>query len=193
MRIPARHHRYSFADYLAVEEMSSVKHEFLDGEIYAMAGGSPLHAALSAAVVGRLLAAVRGGPCRVFSSDLRIRVLATGLATYPDVSVVCGPPRRDPDSPDTVTNPAVLVEVLGDSTLEYDLGEKFDHYRLIESLKEVVYVWQSERKIEIRRRQGAETWLPVAAGPGEVVRLEALGCDLAIDDLYDDATPPSSD
>jgi Uma2 family endonuclease len=191
MRVLARHHRYSFADYLAVEKMSTVKHEFLDGEIYAMAGGSPLHAALSIAVAGRLLEAVRGGPCRVFSSDLRIRVPATGLTSYPDVSVVCGPPLHDPEDPDTVTNPAVLVEVLSDSTLEYDLGEKFDHYKLIGSLREVVYVWQSERKIEVRQREGGETWVSVTARPGDIARLESLGCDLAIDDLYRDATPPS--
>jgi Uma2 family endonuclease len=191
MPVPARLHRYSFADYLAVEEMSTVKHEFLDGEIYAMAGGSPLHAALSIAVAARLLDAARGGPCRVFSSDLRIRVPATGLASYPDVSVVCGPPRRDPESPDTVTNPTLLVEVLSDSTIEYDLGEKFEHYKQIDTLKEVVFVWQSERKVAIRRREGVETWVSITAGPGSIVRLAALACDLTVDDLYRDATPPS--
>jgi Uma2 family endonuclease len=191
MPAPARFNRYSFADYLAVEEMSTVKHEFLDGEIYAAAGGSPLPAALSIAVAARLLDAVRGGPCRVFSSDLRIRVPATGLASHPDVSVACGPPRRDPESPDTVTNPTLLVEVLSDSTLDYDLGEKFEHYKQIDSLKEVVFVWQSERKIAIRRREGVETWVSITAGPGGIVRLAALGCDLAGDDLYRDATPPS--
>jgi Uma2 family endonuclease len=191
MLTPARRHRYSFADYLVVEEMSTVKHEFLDGEIYAMVGGSLLHAALSAAVLGRLLAAVRGGPCRVFSSDLRIRVLATGLATYPDASVVCGPPARDPESHETVTNPSVVVKVLSNSTMEYDLGEKFDHYKQVESLKEIVYVWQSEQRIEIRRREG-DTWISLSAGSGETAHLQSLGCDLAVDDLYREATPPSA-
>jgi Uma2 family endonuclease len=192
MTIPARLHRYTFADYLAVEEMSTVKHEFLAGEIYAMAGGSPLHAALSMAIGGRLLDAVRGGSCRVFSSDLRIRVLVTGLASYPDASVVCGLPTRDPESADTVTNPIVLVEVLSDSTLEYDLGEKFEHYKQIESLREVAYVWQSESRIEIRRREGPETWVSVTARSGEIARLESLGCEFAVDDLYREATPPSA-
>src|SRR3970040_481974 len=98
MSAPVRHHHYSFADYLAVEEMSAVKHEFLDGNIYAMAGGSPLHAALSVSVAAALLSSLRGRPCRVFSSDLRVRVAATGLATYPDVTVVCTELRHDPDS-----------------------------------------------------------------------------------------------
>jgi len=171
--------------------MSAVKHEFLGGEIYAMAGGSPLHAALAAALVGRLLDAVRGGPCRVFTSDLRIRVLATGLASYPDAAVVCGAPKRDPGSADTVTNPVVLVEVLSDSTMEYDLGEKFEHYKRIETLKAVVHVWQSEPRVEIRRREATDVWVSITAGPRDTARLEALGCDLAVDDLYREATPPA--
>jgi Uma2 family endonuclease len=126
----------------------------------------------------------------VFSSDLRVRVLATGLATYPDVSVVCGAPASDPDSRETVTNPVVVVEVLSDSTIDYDLGEKFEHYKKIETLMAVVYVWQQDRKIEIRRREG-QTWVSSFAGPGETARLEALGCGLPVDDLYREATPPS--
>ena len=191
MPTPARHHRYSFADYLAVEEISVVKHEFLGGEIYAMAGGSPLHAALSAAMVGRLLEAARGGPCRVFSSDLRIRVLATGLASYPDAAVVCGPLEHHPDSADTVTNPVLLVEVLSDSTEEYDLGEKFEHYTRIASLQEVVYVWQNERHIEVRRRVN-DGWISSAAGSAGMVRMESLGCALDVDALYNEATPPTA-
>src|SRR3990172_1362679 len=104
MAAPAGLHRYSFADYLALEEASNTKHEFLSGEIYGMAGGTPEHAALSVAVSSVLRAQLRGGSCRVYSSDLRVRVLATGLATYPDVTVVCGELERDPDSPTTVVN-----------------------------------------------------------------------------------------
>jgi Uma2 family endonuclease len=116
-------------------------------------------------------------------------VRATGLASYPDVSVVYGPPLPDPDSPESVTNPSVLVEVLSDSTLEYDLGEKFEHYRQIPQA--VVYLWQAERRIEVRRRQPGGVWASVDARSGDVARLEALGCDLVVDDLYRDATPPS--
>src|SRR5438128_717933 len=121
MAVPVRLHHHSFRDYLAVEEVSTVKHEYLDGEIYAMAGGSVLHAALSAAMVAALHAQIRGR-CRVYSSDLRIRVRATGLATYPDVSVVCGPVKTDPESDDTVVNPTAVVEVLSPGTIDYDLG-----------------------------------------------------------------------
>jgi Uma2 family endonuclease len=192
MSLPARHHRYTFAEYLTVEEMSVVKHEFLDGEIYAMAGGSPLHAALSAAVVTALSMAVRGGSCRVFTSDLRIRVLATGLATYPDVSVVCGPVVPDPEGAASATNPTVVVEVLSDSTMDYDLGEKFEHYKQVPSLKAVIYVWQDQRKIEIRRRAAAESWISAIAEESGSISIDALGCTLAPADLYRDAAPPEA-
>jgi len=187
MSISAPRHRYSFADYLAVEEMSAVRHEFLNGAIYAMAGGSPLHAALAMAVGARLVEALRGGPCRVFSSDLRVRVRQTGLATYPDVTVVCGDVSSDPESRETVANPLVVVEVLSNSTMEYDLGDKFEHYRQIETLQAVVYVWQTERRIEVRRREGDGSWASVASGPGEAARIDALGCGLEVDEVYRDA------
>jgi Uma2 family endonuclease len=124
MGVPVNLHHHSFKDYLAVEQISTVRHEYLAGEIYAMAGGSVLHAALSASVLTSLHGQ-RGGRCRVYSSDLRIRVLATGLASYPDVAVVCGPAETDPESADTVVNPTAVVEVLSPGTIDYDLGEKF--------------------------------------------------------------------
>ena len=91
--------RYSFHEYVAHERASNTRHEYLHGQIYAMAGGSPEHSALIASVATHLSVQVRGGRCRVHMSDLRIRVSATGLATYPDVAVVCGPWHRDPDGP----------------------------------------------------------------------------------------------
>ena len=99
MASPAALHQYSFADYLALEEASNTKHEFLDGEIYAMAGGSRRHAALAVAAAASLLVQLRGGPCRVYSSDLRVRAVPSGLTTYPDVTVVCGPDQVDPRAP----------------------------------------------------------------------------------------------
>ena len=97
MSARAPRHHYSFEDYLALEEMAGVRHEFFDGEIYGMAGGTPEHAAMAGAITGLLGAQLAGKPCRVYSSDLRVRVLETGLATYPDVTVVCGPSERARD------------------------------------------------------------------------------------------------
>jgi len=178
-----RLHHHSFKDYLALEETSSVRHEFLEGEIYAMAGGTIAHAALSAAVSSALQAQL-AGRCRVFSSDLRVRALATGLACYPDVTVVCGPVESDPDSADTVTNPTVLIEVLSPATIDYDLGEKFEHFRRMPALGAVVYVWQDRRQIEVRSRTGEGEWHVVQAGAGETATIEPISCGLDVDRLY---------
>jgi Uma2 family endonuclease len=106
----------TYAEYVAAEESSAEKHEFLAGEVYAMAGGTIEHAALCAAIAGELRDALRDRPCRVFSSDARVRVQATGLSTYPDVTVVCGTLETDAEDAHAIANPIVLVEVLSDST-----------------------------------------------------------------------------
>ena len=185
MGMPARLHSYSFRDYLQVEEMSGVKHEYLDGEIYAMAGGSVLHAALSAAVLAALHRQL-AGRCRVYSSDLRVRVRETGLASYPDVTVVCGAIETDPESADTVVNPTLVVEVLSPATMEYDLGEKFEHYRRIPSLAAAVFLWQDRRQIEVRERTGG-AWNAAVVGPGGAAAVAAVAVDLEVDALYADA------
>jgi Uma2 family endonuclease len=179
-------HHYTYADYLALEAASNVKHEFLAGEIYGMAGGTPEHAALSVAVSGALLAQLRGTPCRVYSSDLRVRVMATGLATYPDVTVVCGEAARDPESVTTVVNPTLVVEVLSDSTLDYDRGEKLEHYRQIASLEAVLIVWHTQRRIETWTRSGSR-WTHDDAGAAGSVVLATPACTLSVDDVYRDA------
>ena len=185
MSVSVRHHRHSFQDYLAVEEISTVRHEYLDGEIYAMAGGTVRHAALSAAILAALHRQL-GGRCRVYSSDLRIRVRATGLASYPDVTVVCGPAETDPENADTVVNPTLVVEVLSPGTVDYDLGEKFEHYRRIPSLTAVLYVAQDGRQIEIRSRQDGD-WKAAIVGPGDMAAVPALGVSIDVDALYADA------
>lgn len=157
-RPPARHH-YSYEEYLAYEADSGLKHEFDNGEIFAMAGGSPRHNAL-ALRVGAALDAVRQPGCVAFQSDQKIRVLATGRATYPDASVVCGPLEKDPADPSgsTVTNPVLLVEVLSPSTEEEDRGHKWHDYQRIPSLREYVLVSQGEPRIERYRRLPSGQW-----------------------------------
>lgn len=181
---------YTFAEYVRLEEGSTVKHEYLGGQIYAMAGGSPEHAALAAAVIAKLVVALEGGRCRVHTSDLRIRVRTTGLCSYPDVSVVCGPREVDPESADTVTNPTLLVEVTSKSTEEYDRGEKFDHYRQIPSLREYALVSHRERAIEVRARDDGGKWVTRVARSGERVELASLGCSFDVDAIYEIASEP---
>ena len=135
---PAPRHRYTFQEYLELEEISGVRHEFFDGEIYAMAGGTPEHAAMAAAIVLQLGPQQQG--CRVYSSDLRVPIVATGLATYPDVTVVCGPSQRDPNSPPHVNNPKVVFEVMSRGTEQYYRGEKIEHYKQEPSLEAILLV-----------------------------------------------------
>ncbi len=176
-------HLTSYAEYLAKERESEEKHEFLDGEISAMAGGTPEHARLCASVAGVLREKLAGKPCSVFSSDLRVRVLATGLATYPDVSVVCGKLELDPEDPQAATNPTLLVEVLSDSSAHYDRGEKSTHYRRIESLRAYVLVSQRERRLEVAVRNNDGSWLVRAYSAGDAP-VPPLEISLPLDEIY---------
>src|SRR5215468_9219753 len=128
-------HRYTYEEYLAYERDSGLKHEYEDGEILAMAGGSRRHNALASRISAALELGRKSG-CVAFQSDQKIRVLATGKATYPDASVVCGPIEGDPADPTgaTITNPTILVEVLSPSTEHEDRGNKWQHYQLVPSL-----------------------------------------------------------
>ncbi|MFO0756767.1 MAG: Uma2 family endonuclease [Byssovorax sp.] len=182
---------YTYDDYLAFEASSNVKHEYLDGQIYAMAGGTPEHAALSAAVIGLLFGALRGGSCRVYDADLRVHVPATGLSTYPDVTVVCGPKKVDGKDKLSVVNPTVLVEVLSRSTEEYDRGEKFEHYRTLPSLKEYVLVWSLERKVEVRSLGDDGGWTARVLGVDDTVDLASLGARFSVRELYEAAAEPT--
>lgn len=152
-------HRYSYAEYLAYEQDSGLKHEYENGEILAMAGGSRRHNAL-ASRISAALEQGRGTECVAFQSDQKVRVLATGRATYPDATVVCGPIEGDPADPlgVTITNPTLLVEVLSPSTEQEDRGNKWQHYQLIPSLQEYVLVSQTEPRIERYRRLASGAW-----------------------------------
>ncbi len=185
--VTANAHRvhYTFQEYLAHEVVSNVKHEYLDGQIYAMAGGIPSHAALAAAVAGQLYSQLRGGRCRSYSSDLRVRVLATGLATYPDVTIVCGERELDPEDKNTVTNPTLVVEVLSPSTEEYDRGEKLDHYRRIPALRQVVLVSHDTRRLEVWTRGEGDAWTCAEVGDGGVADLRSVGGRLDVREVYE--------
>ena len=181
---PAEVVRMTYAEYLAAEAVSEVRHEFLNGEVWAMAGGTPEHAALALAVGSELREALRGKPCRAYSADLRVRIVETGLSTYPDVSVVCGSIETAADDQDAVTNPTLLVEVLSESTARHDRGAKAAHYRRIPSLREYVFVSQAEPRIEVHRRTEAGRWELLEARPGETIELASLGVRLDVAAIY---------
>jgi Uma2 family endonuclease len=155
-----------------------------------MAGGTPEHPALAASVVGLLFGQLRGGRCRVFDADLRVRVPATGLATYPDVTVVCGPREHDPEDVNSVVNPTLIVEVCSPSTEAYDRGEKFAHYSQLASLTEYVLVSHDTRSIEVRTRDGSGAFRSRTYGEGERAALQAVGAHLDVTELYESVTQP---
>jgi Uma2 family endonuclease len=184
----------SYADYLRIEQEAGVKHQWIDGEVFAMVGGTPEHARLQLAI-GRVLGnALEGGPCVAFSADLRVRSRATNIATYADITVVCGGLETDPDDRNAATNPTLLIEVLSPSTEAYDRGQKAAHYRRIPSVREYVLVSQDAARIEVFRRAEGGRWIFVEAGAGETLTLESVGCTLVIDELFAGRiSPPPAD
>jgi Uma2 family endonuclease len=189
MSYPTRRHRYTYAEYVALELDSPTKHEFFDGEIYAMAGGSEEHSVLAARVLRILGNATEEGPCLVHTSDLRIYVEAVGLATFPDGAVICGPVEQHAPSPKaTALNPTVLVEVTSDSSEHYDIGEKLAHYRTIPSLRDYVIVSHRERRITVHTRADDGAWTTRVAIAGGRVSIASLQTDLVTDDVYRKST-----
>jgi Uma2 family endonuclease len=182
---PRRLHRYTYADYVALEKGSPTKHEFLEGEIYAMAGGSEEHSALAAEILRALGNAVGDRPCRVHTSDLRIYVESVGLATFPDAAVIGGRLEQHGPSPEaTALNPMVLLEVTSDSSEEYDNTEKLEYYRTIPSLRDYIIVSHRERRITVHQRTGEDAFTSRVAIAGGRVGVSSLTAELVVDQIY---------
>lgn len=178
--------RFTEAEYLALESASETKHELVNGSIVATAGASPAHNALAVRVSAALLSLVRGRGCVVLSSDQRVHVPATGLYTYPDVTVACGDRRYEDDKPPSLLNPTCLVEVTSDTTEDFDRGSKFVQYQAIESLREYVVVSHRERRIDHHRRLDTGQWLYTACVSDDVpLELPALGGSIGLVDVYE--------
>lgn len=175
---------FSPQEYLILERQAPTKSEFFAGEIYAMAGASRKHVLIEGNIIRELGNRLKGRPCEVMTSNMRVRIPSTGLYTYPDASVVCGKPEFDDAQGDTLLNPTVLIEVLSPSTEAYDRGEKFAQYRQLPSLQEYVLVSQERVLVEKYRRMG-ELWVmsDVRTLDG-VVRLESIDCELSLSEIY---------
>ncbi len=183
MTSSAAERRFTFLEYLELEKGSEQHHEFVDGYVYAMSGGSPDHSRLASNVIGLLSAQLAGRPCQAFTSDLRVRVLETGLATHPDVSVFGGNLERDPTDKNTATNPMLIVEVLSPSTERYDRDEKFSHYRRIPSLASYVLISQEEQRLEVFSRNADGSWTLRETREGAAA-LDEIGCRLSVEAVY---------
>ena len=179
----------SYAEYLALEAETGVRHEWLRGEAWAMAGGTIAHATLQANVLRLLGNALEGRPCMAYGSDLKIRIEETDRSAYPDATVVCGKREVSATDANAIVNPTVLVEVLSDSTEANDRGEKFAHYRRIASLRDYVLVSQAERRVEVFHRDAiGDAWALREHESGGAVVIGSLGVSLDVDAIYRDPT-----
>ncbi len=180
-------HEYMTTEqYFALEEQAESKHEYYRGAVYAMTGGTARHNLIVANVIALLHGQLRGTPCRVFPSDLRLKIEQTGLYTYPDISVICGAIYFSDGRQDTVTNPILLIEVLSPSTENYDRGKKFEQYRTIETLQEYIVIAQDRVHVEHYIRQDDHRWLLVDFfAVAQVVQARAINCTLPVDLVYE--------
>jgi Uma2 family endonuclease len=172
--------------YLEIERNAERKSEYWNGEMFAMAGATAPHNLVASNTSGLAHAQLRSKPCRVYHSDMRVRVLATGLNTYPDVVIVCGEQLFLDGLRDTLLNPKAIVEVLSPSTEAYDRGRKFGHYRQIESLEQYLLLSQDRMQAELFSRQPSGQWLlAFATHPEEFVDLSSVGCKLSLAECYE--------
>ena len=176
--------RFTPQEYLALERKSETRNEYYNGEIFAMAGASREHNLTVANLLRDIGNQLEDRPCESYPSDMRVFIEATGLYTYPDVSVVCGEPRFQDREVDTLLNPTVIVEVLSPTTEAYDRGDKFRHYRRIDSLREFVLISQDRMMVERYTRQGKDWVLSEMTDPDQVLKLESIGCQIPLDRIY---------
>jgi Uma2 family endonuclease len=180
--------RYTPEEYLALERVSETRHEFYRGEMFAMAGASEAHNLIGGNVYSALREQLREQKCRAYTGDMRVKVRANGLYTYPDVVVACPPIEFEDDTRDTLLNPQVVVEVLSKSTEKYDRTTKFDLYREVPSLKQYVLISQAEARVDSYVRQAdGEAWLLVPqVGLDATLDFPPLDCRMSFAEVYRD-------
>lgn len=179
--------RFTPQEYYTLERKAPYKSDFYEGEVFAMSGGSARHSLISINIGREVGNRLKGKPCTAYESNLRLKVKATGLRTYPDISVYCGPLEFDQEdnAPETATNPSVLFEVLSESTEAYDRGFKAENYRRIETLKAYILVSQDSPHVEIYERQGERWVLNEERGLGASIAIPRIDVILPLGDIYD--------
>ncbi len=177
----------SFDDWLAIERTATdQRSEYLAGEVFAMAGGTEEHNLIVLNVGAELRNQLKGRPCRVYPSDMKVHIADDDVGTYPDVMVICGERRFHDGRRDVVTNPVMIVEVLSDSTEAYDRGDKFRHYRNLQSLQAYLLLSQYRMQAELFLRQPDETWsLSSYQDPSESIPLRVVEAELSLAEVYD--------
>ena len=175
-------------EYLARERQAEYRHEYVGGQILAMSGATRRHNLISLNMASEVRNGLKGRPCEAYAADMRVRLEGARFYTYPDVVAVCGEPRFEDGTLDTLLNPTVIVETLSPSTEAYDRGEKFAFYRQIASLQDYVLLSQDRILVERFTRQG-ELWLyTVLERPEEVLHLLSIHCHIRLAEIYDKVT-----
>jgi len=172
-------------EYLAIERKAEFKSEYFNGEMFAMAGVRRAHDLIAMNVYRVLGNQLLARDCHVYSSDMRVKIKKIDKYTYPDVAVTCGKEVFEDDQGDTLLNPIVIIEILSDSSKAYDRGKKFQHYQFIDSMVEYIMIAQDTIRVDQYVRQKDKTWLHYGyQNPDDVVKLESVGCELALKDIY---------
>ncbi len=176
---------YTSAEYLEFERRSEVKHELIDGEIFAMAGAVKRHNQISSNIIRLLGNQLLERDCNAFSSDMRVKITATGKYTYPDIVAVCGEEVYEDSTEDTLLNPQLIIEVLSKSTESYDRGAKFEYYQTIESFREYVLITQEPFRVEqyVRRNKNEWTYFEFRQAK-DIVKLNSIDCEISLQDIY---------
>lgn len=173
------------AEYLAIERKAEFKSEYYAGEMFAMAGASRQHCRARDNLTGELHGQLKNSPCEQYSADMRVKVSATGLYTYPDIAIVCGGAEFEDKELDILLNPSAIIEVLSDSTEKYDRGTKFEHYQRISSLQEYVLVSQDRPRVERFVRQSDGSWnVTQISGLDATLEFTSVPAKIALADIY---------
>ncbi|HRX70935.1 MAG: Uma2 family endonuclease [Candidatus Competibacteraceae bacterium] len=183
--LPKLQHRLTAEEYLFQERLSATRREYLDGEIFAMAGASRRHNQISSNLTRILGNQLANRPCSVYSSDMKVKIEKLNKYAYPDVLIVCGQQQFEDENEDVLLNPLLIMEVLSDSTEAYDRGDKFLHYQGIPSLAEYLLVSQKSCRIEQFTRQSDDTWVYSQSDEiNDEVGLKSVDCSLKLQDVY---------
>jgi Uma2 family endonuclease len=169
-------------EYFAWEEQQEFKHEYFDGEVFAMSGGTQNHGRIGIRVVSLIDGHLGEGDCQTFNSDVRVKIQESEKYVYPDVSVTCD--ERDRETPQFITHPCLIVEVLSPSTEAYDRGDKFELYRRSSSLREYVLVSADKIAIDLHRKDDLNRWQSIYYRAGDTVELETIGLTFPIERVY---------
>lgn len=186
MGMPEAAPRSSIDDYMAWEAEQAERHEYLNGEVFAMTGARDAHNTIALNIAGQLREKLRGTPCRAFIADMKLRVDAADAVFYPDVLVTCDPRDKGANADTAKRHPSLIVEVLSESTAAYDRGLKFEHYREIETLREYLLVEQDRRHIDLFRLGEDGRWVLESFGDEGAITLESVKTALEMADIYED-------